>query len=73
MTWFDHFQVASSRWLNVMLGGRCDEMLSSRCYREDHWLMFWLDLFFWATTGEIEHCRMCHEWEKSFNSKDGGR
>lgn len=66
MTWIDHLQVASSRWFNVLLGGRCDEMLSSRLSRERHWAESWVDFLFWAATGLHNHCRVCREWEVVF-------
>ena len=67
MSWFDHFQVASSRWLNVMLGGKCDEMLSSRAHRTESKIEWWLDSLFWLGTGEENHCMNCYIWERDFN------
>jgi hypothetical protein len=65
-TWFDRWQIASSRWLNVVLGGRFDEMLSSRLNRERHWAESLVDLLFWAATGLDHHCRVTREWENRF-------
>ena len=64
--WFDHFQVAASRLVNVLLGGRCDEMLSSRAHREEVSLEWWLDASFWLLIGEEDHCMNCYKWEQEF-------
>lgn len=53
--------VCASRFLNTLLGGKHDEMLSSRVYRERIWLgVIIIDaIFFW----EKNHCLECLLWE----------
>lgn len=53
--------VCASRFLNTLLGGKHDEMLSSRVYRERIWfgVVFIDTLFFW----EKYHCQACFDWE----------
>lgn len=57
--------VCVSRLLNAILGGKHDEMLSSRVYREQNRAgIFILDtIFFW----DKNHCRACYEWETEEN------
>ena len=59
--------VCVSRLLNTVFGGKHDEMLSSRVYREQNRAgIFILDtIFFW----EKEHCRACYEWETEEKKK----
>ena len=53
--------VCASRFLNTLLGGKHDEMLSSRVYRERIWVgVIIIDaIFFW----EKNHCLECLLWE----------
>lgn len=62
---YENLLVAASRLLNTLLGGRHNEMLSSRLYRERNWFgVFVIDtIFFW----EKDHCRASYEWETSQN------
>ena len=62
-------RVALSRLLNTFVGGRYDEMLSSRAYRESNDSAIWyavmtvLDtLFFWDT----DHCKSNYDWERRY-------
>lgn len=57
--------VCASRLLNTIFGGKHDEMLSSRVYRERIWIgVFIVDtIFFW----EKNHCRACLDWETEEN------
>lgn len=61
---FDRCQIAASRLLNTVLGGREDEMLSSRIHREEiEWARAIVDrIFFWET----EHCRASFLWEQRY-------
>lgn len=63
---FDRVQVAASRMLNTVLGGREDEMLSSRIHRERiEWARAVIDrIFFW----EKEHCRASFVWEQWYKA-----
>lgn len=58
---YENLLVAASRFINTLLGGKHNEMLSSRMYREQNWFgVFIIDtIFFW----EKDHCRICYEWE----------
>jgi hypothetical protein len=60
----DRVQIAASRLLNTVLGGREDEMLSSRIHREQiEWARVIVDrIFFW----EKEHCRTSFLWEQRY-------
>ena len=64
LTQFDRFQIAASRLVNTALGGREDEMLSSRIHREKiEWARAIVDrIFFW----EPEHCRASFLWEQRY-------
>jgi len=62
-----NFRVAFSRMINTLLGGRYDEMLSSRAYRLHHEsracyvMLIILDAaFFW----DKSHCKNNFEWEQ---------
>lgn len=59
--------VCASRFLNTLLGGKHDEMLSSRVYRERIWLgVIIIDaIFFW----EKNHCLECLLWETEEKKK----
>jgi hypothetical protein len=61
---FDRVQIAASRMLNTLFGGREDEMLSSRIHREKiEWARAIIDrIFFW----EKEHCRASFLWEQRY-------
>ena len=53
--------VCASRFVNTLFGGKHDEMLSSRVYRERIWLGIVIidTIFFW----EKYHCQACFDWE----------
>lgn len=56
--------IATSQAVNTVLGGYPDEMLSSRAYREQWYvLQFFIDWFF-SFFGQEDHCRKCYEREK---------
>lgn len=61
LSYFDRLQIISSRFLNVLLGGSHNQMLSSRVYQDDiKYAVFIIDcIFFW----EANHCKACYEWE----------
>lgn len=64
---FENLLICTSRFLNTLVGGVHNEMLSSRAYREQRlYLMRIIDtLFFW----EKDHCKECYEWEIEENKK----
>jgi len=51
----DH--VRTSRRINAALGGRPDEMLCARAWREAPRLAALIDAIWWALWREAEHCR----------------
>lgn len=58
-------RVRFSRWLNSLLGGRPDQMISSRVHEED--LYFWcltIDWWFYVLRRERQHCRASSLWER---------
>lgn len=64
---FENLLICTSRFLNTLLGGVHDEMLSSRVYREQRWFFVRVidNIFFW----DKDHCRLCYEWESEENKK----
>lgn len=71
MTYFDNIQVAASRLLNAIVGGRYDQMLSSRAWEMHLTSNKWnivkciLDVIFYWDKGQ--HCKINYEWEYMIN------
>lgn len=66
------WRVIVSRWVNHNLfGGRPDEMLSSRLYREGHygWELT-INLWWYWITGTKYHCWRTHRYEIQERRKD---
>jgi hypothetical protein len=66
VSYIDNVQTAASRFLNAILGGPFDQMLSARAYEQSMTNTRWeivramLDtVFFWHPN----HCRESYEWE----------
>ncbi len=68
--------ISIDQLLNTILGGWCDETLSSRAFRTNAWYRTPIDLmFFWQYRLQIKsdwtgvkiifnHCEQCYWWER---------
>ena len=66
-SYFDVLKVHCSIFIaGYIPGSILYEMLCSRAYRCNWNLVIYImDLWFYILFGEIDHCRMCFEWQRS--------
>jgi len=72
-----HVLIAIDQLLNTILGGYPDESISARCWREQRYARYIIDvLFFWQFRLAQEsgmpdrwqgHCELCYEYEQDRN------
>jgi len=68
-THLTNLAIATSIFINSVMGGNEREMLSSRCYRlrsNMYWgtKMFVIDFYFLKVFGEVDHCKNCYLYEE---------
>lgn len=64
------WRVLLSRRFNQLLGGKPDEMFSTRCHHDIEWMALRIDYLFFILRLETRHCYRSYRRDKWYNRRN---